>query len=84
MMMKTKDIYMYVLGIIVVLAVLTIVAALIFVPIPSMNKDILNIVLGALLAQFANIIQYFFGSSQGSKDKGDLINQMKSTNAGAQ
>lgn len=85
MMMKAKDIYMYGLGAIVVVAMIAVVALLIFMPVPAINKDLLNIVLGVLISQFASVIQYFFGSSQGSKDKGDIIsNQIKTANPNGQ
>ncbi len=48
---------------------------------------VVNMLLGALVAKFTTIIDFFFGSSQGSKDKDDtqnkLINAMAGTGSGA-
>lgn len=37
---------------------------------------VVNMLLGALVAKFTTIIDFFFGSSQGSKDKDDAQNKM--------
>ena len=75
--MNAKDIYMYILGALIVISILGIVGLLVFQPIPEINKDMLNIVLGALLAQFASVVQYFYGSSKGSSDKNEMLNNNK-------
>jgi hypothetical protein len=46
---------------------------LILNPIPSVNNEILYIVIGALIGSFTNVVNFFFGSSQGSKDKTELL-----------
>lgn len=42
-------------------------------PVDSSRKDILIYILGVLSAIATQIISYYFGSSQGSKDKGDQL-----------
>ena len=37
---------------------------------------VVNMLLGALVAKFTTIVDFFFGSSQGSKDKDDAQNKM--------
>lgn len=37
---------------------------------------VVNMLLGALVAKFTTIVDFFFGSSQGSKDKDDATNKM--------
>lgn len=45
-------------------------------PVEPSRKDILIYVLGVLSAIATQIISYYFGSSQGSKDKGDQLRGM--------
>ncbi|MDI9350257.1 MAG: hypothetical protein QM537_09695 [Candidatus Symbiobacter sp.] len=47
-----------------------------FVDISVNNRDLLNIMLGALGAAWASIMSYFFGSSAGSAHKNALIGQV--------
>jgi hypothetical protein len=72
-MAKAKEIYMYVLGAIVVLGILAIIGLLVYVPMPAENKDALMLVLGVLAAKFSDVIAYFFGSSKGSADKTQIM-----------
>jgi len=44
-------------------------------PVDSTRKDILIYVLGVLSAIATQIVSYYFGSSQGSKDKADQIKE---------
>ena len=46
---------------------------LISISIPEQNKEILNIVVGALIGSFSSIVAYFFGSSLGSARKDEII-----------
>lgn len=55
------------LGVIVLSFVLF--AILIFVQVETQSKDILIYILGVLSAAVTQILSYYFGSSQGSKDK---------------
>jgi hypothetical protein len=71
--MKTKDIYQYALGAVIVMAFFAVIYLLIIIGIPLDNKDVLLIVIGALTAKFADIVGYFYGSSKGSSDKNDII-----------
>lgn len=74
---KTKDIYMYVMGAVIVISILVLLGMLIIYRIPPENKDLLNIVIGAMLAGFTTVIGYFFGSSLGSADKTILLDKTK-------
>ena len=66
---KTKDILLYALGGIVVLMALVIIVGLFKVEVYESNKDLFNISAGIILGSFTQVISFFFGSSQGSKDK---------------
>lgn len=48
-------------------------AVLIFVEVKPESKDILIYILGVLSAAVTQILSYYFGSSVGSKDKGDQL-----------
>jgi len=52
-------------------------AILIFVDVKENAKDILIYILGVLSAAVTQILSYYFGSSQGSKDKSDEIKALK-------
>ena len=71
--MKTKEIFQYVLGALVVGGFFGLLIALIYIAIPQENKDILNIVIGALIGAFSSIVGYFYGSSLGSKEKNEML-----------
>jgi hypothetical protein len=52
----------------------TIVFLLFFVEIPEKNRDVINFILGVVVGTgLTGIFQYFFGSSQGSRDKADQL-----------
>lgn len=70
---KTKDVYMYGLGAIIVLSLLVICVLLIFHAVPAESEQALNIALGALIAGAMSVITYFFGSSKGSADKTEMM-----------
>lgn len=61
------------LAIFVVLASFVLFAILIFVDVRPEAKDILIYILGVLSAAVTQILSYYFGSSQGSKDKSELM-----------
>ena len=52
-------------------------AVLIFVNVTPEAKDILIYILGVLSAAVTQILSYYFGSSQGSKDKSNEIKALK-------
>ncbi len=55
-----------------------IIATLVFfVDFPDSQENILIFVLGSLFSIATQVISYYFGSSQGSKDKSDAIKNLK-------
>jgi hypothetical protein len=56
-----------------VLASFILFGILIFVDVRPEAKDILIYILGVLSAAVTQILSYYFGSSQGSKDKSELM-----------
>jgi uncharacterized membrane protein len=69
--MKTKDIFMYVLGALIVLGTFVLIAMLLIYR--TEMTDVINITIGSLLAAFGLVVGYFYGSSKGSADKTDMM-----------
>jgi len=70
--MKTKEIYMYALGAIVVIGFF---ATLIFMIWKGKYESEVNMIVGALIGAFITVTGYFYGSSKGSADKTELLNK---------
>ena len=70
---ENKELYMYILGAIIVIAFFATIYLLAKVEMPLTNKDLLLIVIGALVAKFGDVVAYFFGSSKGSADKNEKL-----------
>lgn len=66
---KSKEIYMYVLGAVVVILAFGFGALMIFVPVPEGSKDAVMMGAGMLFGMAVTVVAYFFGSSKGSADK---------------
>jgi drug/metabolite transporter (DMT)-like permease len=71
--MKGKQWFQYALGGIIVIGFFLLLYLLLRTTIPESNKEILNIVVGALIGSFTSIVGYFYGSSLGSAEKTDLL-----------
>lgn len=71
--MKAKDIYMYALGALIVLGFFALLYLVVVVTIPSPNKEVSLLVIGALVAKFSDVVGYFYGSSKGSADKNEML-----------
>lgn len=56
---------------------LIITALVFFIDFPDSQENILIFVLGSLFSIATQVISYYFGSSQGSKDKSDAIKNLK-------
>lgn len=73
--MKTKEIYMYVLGALIVIGFYLVLIIVFKLSIPDSNKDLALLVIGALIAKFSDVVGYFYGSSKGSSDKNEMLNK---------
>lgn len=71
--MKIKNVFQYALGAVIVIGFFLLLYLLIKNVVPSENQDLLNLVVGALIASFSSIVGYFYGSSLGSSDKNELL-----------
>ena len=72
-MEKAKDVFQYALGAIIIVGFFALMIILAAREIPTENKDLLNLVVGALIGSFATIVSYFYGSSKGSSDKNEML-----------
>ena len=72
---KWKNIFQYVLGSLIVIGFFVLMVVLVYTSVPDQNKDLLNLVVGALIGSFATVVGYFYGSSLGSSDKNELLKQ---------
>ncbi len=66
---------MYILGSLIIIGFFILLAILIFQPIKESNRDVLNLVVGALIGAFLTVVNYVFGSSKGSAEKTNIINK---------
>jgi hypothetical protein len=79
--MEIKNIFKYALGGLIVIGFFTFGICLVIVDIPQKNTDLLNLVVGSLLAAFATVVAYFYGSSLGSSEKNKMLMEQKEKNA---
>ncbi len=79
--MKYKEIFQYILGALIVSGFFALLILLVLSAVPSENKDLLNLVVGALIGSFSGIVSYFFGSSLGSSKKDELLKNEKAANS---
>lgn len=79
--MKNKEIFQYILGALIVSGFFALLILLVLSAVPSENKDLLNLVVGALIGSFSSIVSYFFGSSLGSSKKDELLKNEKAANS---
>lgn len=79
--MKNKEIFQYILGGLIVSGFFALLILLVLSAVPTENKDLLNLVVGALIGSFSGIVSYFFGSSLGSSKKDELLKNEKAANS---
>ncbi|MCL4519449.1 MAG: hypothetical protein M1587_09655 [Thaumarchaeota archaeon] len=70
---KSKEIYQYVLGAVIVLAAFGYGLSLVRWEVPAGSKDAVMLAAGVLLALATSVVNYFFGSSKSSADKDKTI-----------
>lgn len=73
MKVKTKSKVPDILSLLITLGFFGVLYVMLMDGVPEGEKDVLLVMLGALGTAWANVCQYWFGSSTGSKDKTDLM-----------
>lgn len=68
--MKTKEIFMYVLGAVITLGFFATMIYLIYV---GKFESTVNLLIGSLIGAFGTVVGYFYGSSKSSAEKNELI-----------
>jgi len=71
--MKTKDIFQYCLATLVVIGFFFLIYVVFIKGLPPENKDVAYLLVGALIAVFTSVVNYFFASTKGSAEKTDII-----------
>ncbi|MCX8501915.1 MAG: hypothetical protein ORO03_09525 [Alphaproteobacteria bacterium] len=74
--MTLRDSMPKILAISVTLGFFAMLGTMALVALPNANRDLLNVMLGALGAAWTSIVAYFFGSSSGSVEKTRLLGQV--------
>jgi len=74
---KNKEVYMYVLGAIIIVITFLILGILVFVEIPEKNSDIFYMAIGQMITGTLAVVFYFYGSSKSSSDKTNIIANKK-------
>jgi hypothetical protein len=71
--MKYQDIFKYCLGALIVIGFFVLLIILVKDVVPTQNNDLLNLTIGALIGNFATVVQYYFGSSVSNTTKDKTI-----------
>lgn len=72
--MKTKEVVQYVFSGLIIIATLAWFAMLLYVEVPTANKDLVTTASGIFLGSgWTQILNWWFGSSKGSSDKNELM-----------
>lgn len=74
--MKTKEIFKYVLGGLISVGTFVLIGMLVWLIIKhpeSPLRDVLVMAIGALIASFGTVVNFFYGSSKGSEDKTEIL-----------
>ena len=72
---ERKDQFMFTLGAIIMICFFVVLGLLIFKAMPDQNKDVLYLIIGALIGFAGSVVNYFYGSSKGSSDKSELLSK---------
>lgn len=60
-------------GVVICLIYVFIISALIYIPIPEMNRGIIDVMFGSISTMMGMVFTFYFGSSEGSSKKTDAL-----------
>lgn len=63
------------IALIALIIIALLICGLFFIPIPDNAKDLINIALGFIAGYCGSVFNYYFGSSDGSTHKTNLLNE---------
>jgi hypothetical protein len=78
--MKSPDFFKYILGSLIIVGFFVLLYLLLLSEVPEKNKDLLNLVVGALIGSFCSVVSYYYGSSSGSAKKDETISKQLDSN----
>lgn len=67
---------MYILGGLIVAGFFALLFLLTKQEVPEKNENMMNIVVGALISSFTMVCGFFYGSSTGSKEKTEILDNL--------
>ena len=71
--MKVMDRFKAYMALFITVAVVGALFLLIYIPMPPLSKDAILLILGGLLARLGDIYAFYFGSSESSQRKTELL-----------
>lgn len=71
--MKDTKAFKAYLALLLTVAVVGVLFLLCYVPMPPLSKDAILLILGALLARLGDVLSYYYGTSEGSQRKTELL-----------
>jgi hypothetical protein len=77
MQTTTKDLHSYLLSLLIVVGFFILTYTLFFVELSAGSRDTALVLLGVFGSGFGAVINYFFGSSEGSKEKTKMMTKGK-------
>jgi hypothetical protein len=72
-----RDLNLYLLAWLMVVGFFVLMGVIMFVKVPEDSTGVVFMLFGALSSSFGAVINFFFGSSQSSKDKTELMGQVR-------
>lgn len=61
------------LALLLTVAILGLVYLMMYIPIPAGSKDVILLVIGGLLARLSDVLSFYYGSSEGSRSKTEIM-----------
>lgn len=72
----TKELIRGVMSVLMILMMIGLFILIFMIELPENNKDMAYLLVGAVSGSFTTIIAFWYGSSQGSADKQDKLNEL--------